>query len=71
MNRIRIYLLLYADIKTFCILAENYDIHIFKWRFYCCVGLNRADIGIQVILSAKCYIQGAESFSNRSRNRGF
>ena len=71
MNCIRIYLLLYTNIKTFCIFAENHNIHILKWSFYCRVGLNRADIGIQVILSAKCYIQGAESFSNRSRNRGF
>ena len=57
MNRIRIYLLLYTNIKTFCIFAENHDIHILKWSFYCRVRLNRADIGIQIILSAKCYIQ--------------
>ena len=71
MNRIRIYLLLHTDIKSLCIFAENHNIYILKRSFYGCVGLNRADIGIQVILSAECYIQRAEALSNRSCNRGF
>ena len=47
MNCIRIYLLLHTDIKSLCIFAENHNIYILKRSFYGCVGLNRADIGIQ------------------------
>ena len=71
MDGVRIDLLFDADVEAFRIFTENDDIHIFERCFYGIVGSYRADVCVKIIFSAECHVQGAESLSDRGRDRGF